>query len=277
MKQGLIFPDYHLHTSFSSDCDANIHNIIKAAKDSGLNSICVTDHYDMDFPVRDDEPDMDFYLDADSYYKYMSEIREQYAPSFDLRIGIELGVMDTTADKLNDYALSHPEFDFIIASSHIIDGLDPYYPEYFEGRSAEDAYRSYFESILYNVEHFKNYNVYGHLDYVLRYGTHKKESYDMSIYMDIFEEIFKHIIYDGKGIEINTGSLYGGLNFPHPHSDILKLYKDMGGEIITVGSDAHKPCYVGYGFDVARKVLLEHDFKYYCTYKKQKPTFVVIE
>lgn len=276
MKQGTIFPDYHLHTSFSSDCDANIHDIIKAAMDSGLDSICVTDHYDMDFPVRADEPDMDFYLDADSYYAYMSDIREQYKDVLDVRIGIELGVMDTTADKLNGYALSHPEFDFLIASSHIIDGMDPYYPEYFDGRSDEEAYRRYFESILYNVKHFKNYNVYGHLDYVLRYGTKRKDVYDMSMYMDIFEEIFKTIIYDGKGIEINTGSLYKNLSFPHPHADILKLYKEMGGEIITVGSDAHKPCYVGYGFDVARDVLLSHGFKYYCTFEKQKATFVPI-
>lgn len=269
----MVFPDYHLHTSFSSDSEADIHEIIDCAKAKGICSICITDHYDMDFPIFPDEPDMTFDLDTDAYYHYMSDIKKQLVPDFDLRIGVELGIMPETAKKLHDYVISHPELDFIIASSHLVDGYDPYRPEYFEGKTDIQAYYRYFDSILECIRSFLDFNVYGHLDYILRYGKHKAEHFNILDYHDLLREIFRILTENGKGIEINTGSLYRGLDFPHPHPDILRMYKDAGGEIITVGSDAHDPKYVGYGFELAKELLLKNGFKYYCTFKEQKPEF----
>ena len=91
---------------------------------------------------------------------------------------------------------------------------------------------------------------------------------------DVLEQIFKIIIPKGKGIEINTGSMYKNMSYAHPHMDILKLYKDMGGEIITVGSDAHKPEYLCYDFETyARDALTSLGYRYYCTFKNRKPEF----
>lgn len=272
----MLFPDYHLHSSFSEDSDANIEDIILSAKSKGINSICITDHYDMDFPVLPEAPDLSFELDDKLYYNTMTKLRATLLPEFDLKVGIELGVTPENAAKLTEYAKERPMFDFFIASSHIVDNMDPYYDTYFQGKTEYQAYSRYFETILYNVKHFKEYNVYGHLDYIFRYGKNKAANFDIKDYADIFREIFKTIVYDGKGIEINTGSLYKNLSFPHPHRDILKMYKEAGGEIITVGSDAHTPQYIGYGFDVARSILMAEGFKYYCTFSKQKPEFVSI-
>ncbi len=272
----MFFPDYHLHSSFSSDADYDIMDIISTAQKKRINSICITDHYDIDFPIDPDEPDMTFYLDTEKYYNHMAQIQKNVAPDFDLRIGVELGIMPHISEKLNTYVLSHPELDFIIASAHIVDGYDPYKPDYFVGKTDYQAYRRYFETILESIKSFTNFNVLGHIDYILRYGKNKADNFNVSDYQDIFEEIFKIVVQNGKGIEINTGSLYKNLSFPHPHKDILKLYKDAGGEIITVGSDAHKPEYIGYGFDVAKEVLLECGFKYYSTFSKQKPEFHTI-
>lgn len=272
----MIFPDYHLHSSFSSDSEADISDIIDSAKAKGLSSLCITDHYDMDFPVFPDDPLMTFELDTDAYYSCMSKVRDSVAPDFDLRIGVELGVMPHIADKLNAYADAHPELDFIIASSHLVDGFDPYRPEYFDGKTDKEAYYRYFETILESVNAFQHFNVYGHIDYILRYGKSKASGFDISDYRELFYEIFRKITYLGKGIEINTGSLYRGLDFPHPHCDILSIYKECGGEIITIGSDAHSPEYVGYGFERAAELLKKYNFKYYCTFKKQKPDFHLI-
>lgn len=269
----MIFPDYHLHSSFSSDADYDIMELISSAKKKGLDSICITDHYDIDFPIDPDEPDMTFYLDTDEYYKHMSSVKKQFAPDFDFRIGVELGIMPHIGDKLNSYVFSHQELDFIIASAHIVDSYDPYKPDYFIGKTDYQAYKRYFETILESLKVFTNFNVVGHIDYILRYGKNKADNFKVSDYQDIFEEIFKIIVQNGKGIEINTGSLYKNLAFPHPHKDILKLYKDAGGEIITVGSDAHKPEYIGYGFDIAKEVLIDCGFKYYSTFSKQEPEF----
>lgn len=272
----MIFPDYHLHSDFSADCVTNINDIIKSAKDKALSSICITDHYDMDFPVLPENPDIRFELDYQHYYPTLSELRNSLLPDFDLRIGIELGITAENISHVTEFAKSHKEYDFFIASSHLVDNMDPYYPSYFEEKTEIEAYRRYFETILFNVTHFKDYNVYGHLDYILRYGPNKANNFSIKDYQDIFEEIFKIMVYDGKGIEINTGSLYKNMAFPHPHADILKLYKAAGGEIITVGSDAHFPEHIGYGFDVARTILLEQGFKYYTTFSLQKPTFIPI-
>lgn len=272
-RNTMIFPDYHTHSSFSSDCNTDINDIIASAKNKGMNSICITDHYDMDFPVSPDEPDMDFNLDDVVYYDSMKRLSESHSSDFDLRIGIELGVTKENCTKLTEYAKSRPQYDFFIASSHLVDNMDPYNGVFFEGKTDVDAYTRYFETILYNVKNFKNYNVYGHLDYIMRYGKNKADNFIITDYYDIFKEIFDTIVYDGKGIEINTGGLYKGLSFPHPHGDILQMYKDAGGEIITIGSDAHTPEYIGYGFGVARDLLLSKGFKYYCTFSKQKPQF----
>ena len=108
---------------------------------------------------------------------------------------------------------------------------------------------------------------------LVRYGKTKADLFDIHDYADIFEELFQILVARGQGIEINTGSLYRGLSFPHPHTDILKMYKDAGGEIITVGSDAHHAEHIGYGFDAARDLLLSHGFRYYTTFKERKPEF----
>jgi histidinol-phosphatase (PHP family) len=182
--------------------------------------------------------------------------------------------MGHIADKIKKYTDTYPEYDFIIGSSHLVHGMDPYYPAYYEGKTETEAIREYFESILENVTLIDDYCVYGHLDYIVRYCPSGEKAFDFNQHKDLFEAIFKIIIEKGKGIEINTGSLYKNMSYAHPHMDILKLYKEMGGEIITVGSDAHKPEYLCYGFeDRARDMLQSLGYKYFCTYKDKKPEF----
>ena len=292
----ISIPDYHLHSEFSADCESDINEIIKAARAKGINSICFTDHNDLDFPKTPD--DCKFDLDIDNYIKTLSHLREEnlgysfdvkdgvdVKDSFDVRIGVEQGVMPTTCERLNSYTSEHPGLDFVICSSHVVDGFDPYYTEYWyypDGtvKDAERLYQIYFEEMLYNVQHFHDYNVYGHIDYIFRYGPTPgkvtaeifKEKY-FPKYKDLFHEIMKTIIEDGKGIEINTGSLYRGMDYMHPHIEILKMYKELGGEILTFGSDAHDLEHIGYGFESAANIAESIDFKYYTTFKNMKPEF----
>lgn len=266
----MITADYHVHSCFSSDSDTPLESIIETAIDRGLDTICLTDHHDIDFPVNDEG--MDFQLDTPAYWDALSKLREQYADKIDIRIGVELGLMGHIAKEVHEYATSYP-FDFIIGSSHLVNRIDPYDSAYFEGWTEVEAYRAYFESILENATVTKDYNVYGHLDYVVRYGPTKNLNFRYSDYADIFEEALKLIIADGKGIEINTAGLYKGLGYPHPHINILKRYKELGGEIITVGSDGHVTKNIAYGFDAAEQYLLSAGFKYYTVFKNQLPEF----
>ena len=267
-----MIPDYHLHSSFSDDCDTDIYDMIRKAASLGMSSFCITDHYDKDYPVHP-EDSCTFDLDIPHYLSEMQQVKHKVSNYFDLKIGIELGVMPETADTLAGFGKKHPELDFIIASSHIVCMEDPYYPSFYEGRTEKEAYRSYFEAILENVSNFHDFDVYGHLDYCLRYGPNKAKCFNINDYLDIFEAVFQKIIPDGKGIEINTGSLYRGLDFPHPHRKILELYKEMGGEILTLGSDSHDIDHIGYAFPETAERLKETGFRFYCTYEKRKPLF----
>ena len=274
-------PDYHLHTLFSGDCDTPLEDIIASALGKGLTSMCITDHNDLDFPIiphDDDGNPISFDLDIDSYIPRLlslqKEVLEKY--NFDLRIGVEQGVMPSTCGKLESYSKEHPELDFIICSTHIVDDMDPYYPEFWEGKDPMKCYLSYFETTLYNAEHFEDYNVYGHLDYILRYGPcpKQKELVDIKPFMEIIEAILKAILDHGKGIEINTGSLYRGMDYSHPHTEVLKLYKELGGEILTFGSDAHDSIHIAHDFDTAADMAKALGFKYYCKFKNMKPDFI---
>lgn len=267
--------DSHLHSEFSSDSSTPVSAVIEKAIALGLPKVCITDHYDIDFVIQDEsDPTMDFKLDTPSYLACLKEMSELYKDKIDVRFGVELGLMPGIEEKVRNYVSKWSEYDFIIGSTHLVRGLDPYYPSYYEGRSSREALREYFECILTSVRTFDDFDVYGHLDYIVRYLPGGEKDYCFKDHADIFEEIFKVLISKGKGIEINTGSLYKKMTFPHPHIEALKMYKAMGGEIITVGSDAHVTDYICYGFEtVVKDLLTSLGYKYYTTFKNRKPEF----
>lgn len=266
----MIRADYHVHSYYSSDSDTPLEAIIETAIKQGFDTLCLTDHHDIDFPVL--ENGMDFQLDATHYTKELERLKSQYADKIDIRIGVEMGLMPHISREVSEFINVYP-YDFVIGSSHLVDKVDPYYPEYWKNISEVDGCRKYFTTILDNTAATKDYDVYGHLDYVVRYGPTKNRNFHFRDYADIFEAALKQIIYDGKGIEINTAGLYKGLGYPHPHHDILQMYRELGGEMITIGSDAHITDHIGYGFDKAEQYLLEAGFRYYTVFKNRKPEF----
>ena len=264
-----IKTDYHTHSSYSGDSKEPMENMIKAAIDKGLDIICFTEHNDFDYPVTEVDPEGKFLLNVDSYLYDLLLLKNKYADRINVLFGIELGLQPSCKRENAILAKSH-EFDFVIASSHIVNGIDPYYPAFYEGRSDADAYMEYFESELENINKFDNFDVYGHLDYVVRYGKNKYAEYDYNK----FDEILKALIEKEKGIELNTAGLRKGINAIHPRIEVLKRYKELGGEIITVGSDAHKKEDVGAGLDVAEQILKDCGFKYYTIFDKRSPEYI---
>jgi histidinol-phosphatase (PHP family) len=120
------------------------------------------------------------------------------------------------------------------------------------------------------------YDSLGHIDYIVRYGNDKEQTYSYSKNADYIDEILKHLIANGKGLEVNAAGWKSGLSFAHPHQDVLKRYKELGGEIITIGSDAHKPEHVAYDFHKIKDYLEFCGFKYYTEFRQRKPHFCAI-
>mgnify|MGYP000818951455 CR=1 FL=1 len=268
-----ILWDCHMHSSFSADSDTSMEDMIREAICRGLTGICFTEHLDPDYPPTPDNEI--FELDLDGYRKTLFRLREKYQKELQIHFGIELGLQPHLHDYFHELLATMP-FDFVIGSSHVVHGYDPYYKEYFKGREESACYREYFESILENIAVFDGFDVYGHIDYVVRYGPNKNASYSYQKYADIIDEILKALIIKGKGIEINTGGFKYGLGHPNPAEDIIKRYHELGGEIITIGADAHQPEHVAFDFEKVPSILKEAGFTHYTVFKNRKPEFIPI-
>lgn len=267
-----ILADSHMHSSFSGDSEAKMNDMVESAIAKGLMAITFTEHMDYDFVYTEEEPEGFFEVNTDSYLYDLLRAREKYGAKIQINFGIELGMQTHINQKNVLYSNSYP-FDFIIASSHLCNHKDPYLPEFFEGRDEKEGYHEYFKYIIDVVNSFWNYDVYGHLDYVLRYGPNKNKFFTMEEYGDEISEILKIIIHNGKGIEANTSGFHYGMGGPHPNIEILKRYKELGGEILTIGSDAHTPDRIGSHFKETAELLKSIGFETYCVFENREPSF----
>lgn len=263
--------DYHMHSNFSDDSDARMEDMIKSSIDKGLTHIAITDHVDFLYP----DPNFPFMIDYNEYKDAVYELKEKYDKKIDISFGVEMGFQPSAEKLIKDY-LDENFFDFVIGSTHCVAGLEMYGDSFYKGKTKEEAYREYFEDVLNSVKAYPVFNVYGHLDYVNRYGGYSDNSLSYFDYKDVIDEILKELISRGKGLDLNTSGYRYKIGYAHPQKEILKAYKAFGGEIITTGSDAHKPQDVAADFDLAYALLEEIGFKYVTVFKDKKPQFIKI-
>ena len=274
----MIQADMHMHTWFSTDSEACPCDMADEAVRKGLKTICFTDHFDKD----DLEWGEEGIFDVDAYFVEMQKLQEEYAGKLNIRIGIELGLRTYLKDYYEELTKKYP-FDFVIGSVHNVpykkdaEGnilyTDPAAEKLFTDRTDKEAYRLMMETTLENVRTSDCFQTLGHLDYVVRYGKSREREYSYTDYADIIDEILKLLIEKEKGLEVNSAGLKYGLPFAHPHPDVLKRYHELGGEIITIGADAHKPEHIAYDFAKAEEILKSCGFKYYTEFFEQKPVF----
>lgn len=280
----MIRSDNHVHTCFSSDSDTPMENMITIGKALGLSSICFTDHIDYGFPAE--KYGMDFLFSVDDYFSKIKELTAMH-PDFSLRTGVELGlkadIFSLAASLTKDY-----EFDFVIGSTHLIDNIDPYYEEYWDGYGESNGIRHYYEVTYENIRQGFDFDVYGHIDYVIRYCPTMKnaiakqetnERYYQQMLKEnneLLDEILLALIQSGKGIEVNTGGLKYMLGHPNPHEEILRRYRSLGGELLSIGSDAHETEYLAYEFTKLPALLQSCGYTHYTEFYKRKPVQIPI-
>ncbi len=262
----MITADYHVHSSFSSDSDTPMEAMVEKAISLGMDRICFTDHMDYDFP---ETYELTFQFDVDAYFDKLSRVAERYQHDIKVLKGIELGMMTHLGNRYHKLLSDYP-FDFAIASIHLIDRLDPYYPEFWKNKSSKEGLSLYFSSILENIECFQDFDVFGHLDYIIRYAPDKGTGFSMEDYREILDRILKTILSYGKGIEVNTAGYKYGVH-PNPHEDIIRRYLSLGGHILTIGSDGHKPEHFAYDFPRLETVLKNLGVKEYTVFEGRKP------
>ncbi|MGM0446562.1 MAG: histidinol-phosphatase HisJ family protein, partial [Bacillota bacterium] len=231
-----MLADYHMHSNFSADSKMTLDEICKTAIDKGLNEIAITDHHDIDY--QDNK--IEFLLKKEKYLKKLKEYQIKYEGKLTIKKGIEMGMQTHILKESNLYLAD--DFDFIIASFHTAEKNDLHNGDFFKGYKRWEAYHKYLKSILEVVKNFDNYSVLGHLDLVRRYDNYdgSPDLMDNKKTAELIRSILKEVINSNKGIEVNTTGYYiGDGKNPMPSIKTLKLYKELGGEILTLGSDSH--------------------------------------
>lgn len=256
--------DYHLHSSVSFDSSCDAKKIVLAAENKGLKEICFTDHYDF----NDDSQKKHDIFDMNDYILTYDNI---FSQQIIIKHGVEFGLTHWNQKEL-ETLLTRYNFDFVLGSVHFTGGYDPYYKDFWVNNGIEEGFEKYLLQTLKCVEAHSDFDVLGHINYVCK-SEHNptKGPLRYNDYSEICDEIMKVLVHKGKGMEINTSGKDRVGEFL-PAYDFIKRFKELGGEIITVGSDSHDNVRVGQYIPEALDIVKEI-FGYVCTFDKRKVIF----
>ena len=271
-----MLADYHVHTEFSDDSAYPMEDVVKDAIRLGLDEICITDHVDYGVKVDRDSGKEILYrhgkplvnVDYPRWAAELERLQSLYGDRLTIKMGMEFGVQVHTIPQFEALFRRYP-FDFIILSIHQVEDKEFWTQDFQEGRTQREYNNRYYEEMLNVVKAYKDYSVLGHMDLIKRYD--EAGIYPFEKVKPIIAEILKIVIADGKGIEVNTSSHRYGLSDSTPSQELLCLYRDLGGKIVTIGSDSHAPAHLGTYIVDAKEQLKALGFRNFYTYTKMEP------
>ncbi len=262
--------DNHNHSQFSFDgFRTSAEKSAKSAVERGLGGICFSDHCDI-FPKGScDNPFRDAF-DVEAQQEEIDRV-SGLMPEIKILKGIEIGVDRNCREEIAD-VLSRHSFDQIIASVHYLEGMDPYKGEYYEGRDWKETYSYYLEVLFGEMQWLGNrFDIMGHYDYIVRYAPYSKTGIMYRDFPDLMDSILKFLAENGKALEINTKTYqdFSGRT-PVLDPDILKRYREFGGEILSLGSDSHFAEHVGFNFSRHTEFIKSLGFRYAAHYENRR-------
>ena len=256
--------DYHMHSRVSFDGHDTGLVLANAAAAAGLKEICFTDHLDYD-------PLGTMGCMAFDTAAYNAEYDHLEVPGLKIRRGMEFGMTPDNAAQFQEDLKRRP-FDFVLGSIHFVDDLDVYMEPWWRGKTVLQAEQRFLEATLECVKIHEDFDVLAHLTYIAKTHCHpapRPVPYD--IHREIVDEILRVLAAKGKGLEMNSSGVdrCGGFL---PTAEYFRRFKELGGEIVTIGSDAHRADRVGqYSFESCQ--MLKDIFGYVCTFENRQPVF----
>lgn len=272
----MFLADYHVHCDISQDSTATMYEMVEAEAKMGMKQICFTNHCDMcDWRTYKFNP-LCLTKVSETMEKYEAMLMEHPSLPTDVRLGLELGEPLFDTERAAAIAAS-PGLDMVMGSLHILQDYGDLWGVRFQ--SVEQCciiFDVYMDELIKMAE-IDFFDVMAHIGYGRRYMWQQGFDEELSLerYGDKIEHLLRLLIDNGRGIEINCSGIRDGCG-PFPGEDILRLYRSLGGEIITVGSDAHKSAdaakCVGQGYEIIKNC----GFEYVSTFKKRKCEFIKI-
>lgn len=257
-----MYLDYHTHSFYSFDGEATLAQMAAAAHARGLREMCCTDHLDFDTPVHHIP---DFQARAEE----IGRLAQAY-PELILRQGVEVSLGNQSCAQSASAVLAELEPDFILGSVHTVNGVDVWDDPYYEGRSKQEAYRLYLETIAQVLPLFPAMNVLAHYDFVAKYAPYPDRSVTLDAAPEAFDMIFRWLADGGRGLEINTASWQQDAPWG---LDILRRYRELGGEYVTLGSDTHGTERIGARISQAQELARQAGIPWFATFSGGKPQF----
>jgi len=266
----MTFTDTHTHSTFSIDSICTVDQSVQAAIAAKLRGISITDHLDIGAP----EGSVGNFLDIDAQQSAIQTCVDQYGARVNIYAGIEIGLQLHCVDEIKK-VVSTRNFDIIIGSVHLVNRIDPYIGAFYVGKSLKESYREYVEYYIDCVRMFGDFDVLGHYDYISRYSPYKEKTLWYRAFADHFDTLFQIMIENGKALELNTRSYLPRNGNPPPEfdPDVFKRFRELGGEMVTLGSDAHDTERVGDHFGYYAAKLKQCGFNYLTHFKERKPVF----
>ncbi len=256
--------DFHMHSTVSFDGHGQPAAMLAAAAQAGMREICFTDHLDYD-PLTQDPG---FLFDTQTYNDAYDCLQH---PEVKIRRGMEFGMLPDNADTLKADLQRRP-FDFVLGSVHFVEDVDIYYDGYWQGKTMDQAEKVFLEQTLACVEAHDDFDVLAHLTYISKAGGNPtKRPVSYTLHRELIDEILRTLVRKGKGMEVNTSGV-DRCGVYLPTAAYLRRFKELGGQIVTVGSDAHDADRVGqYCHEACR--MVQEIFGYVCTFADRKPIF----
>jgi histidinol-phosphatase (PHP family) len=257
--------DYHLHSRFSADSEAKMEEMAEKALCLGLKEICFTDHVDLGFILEGKA----FEVDLPAYLENIAALAKAY-PLLTVKTGLEAGYTKENTSATAALLAGCP-LDFIIASVHLLDGKDVFCVDY-DPSMRSSVFEQYLMACLQVAKTAPHFNVLGHINYPSKLPAFSDRPLYYKDAPDILDELFQTLLTRGKGLEVNTSALRETRDIESTLS-YMRRYRELGGEIITLGSDAHRPESMGFLFPAMTEALRSAGFAYVCTFNRQKPIF----
>ena len=275
-----MLADYHVHCMFSDDSWYLPEQVCEDAWRRNLDEICFTDH--VDYGIKPDWDDAlsakvvfgqrALNVDYDAYIPCIADLRERWAGRLVVKCGLELGVQTHTIPRYNAlWERVGDQLDFVLLSIHQVGDAEFWTGEFQQGRSQEEYNRAYYQELYDVATNFDHWSVLAHVDLIKRYDPVGALGFPAN--RDLVAATLEHAIAQGKGIELNTSSVRYGLADSQPAEEIWRLYRDLGGTIVTLGSDSHTPEHLGAYLRHYQRYLASLGFEGFCTYEHMEPTF----
>lgn len=259
--------DSHIHSVNSFDGNHSCKEMCDYAIKNNAVGICFTDHCDID--MKDFKP-FEF---AENTFNDVEKIKKEYANRLTVLNGIELGQgiykKEQALEILDKY-----NYDFVLGSIHNLENMEDFYFLDYKQFDIYELLKNYFEDLLKLVEWNKTDSL-AHLTYPLRYIVSREHfNVDMLKFNDIIEAIFETLIKNDKALELNVSGLFMDMKDTLPNDVLIKKYYDMGGKLVTIGSDSHYKEKVCLGIDKGMEILKKCGFEYFTVFKNRKPELI---